>query len=81
MRSSGTQTRVPEVPADQLRQDRTLKQLRKLRWIGKEMDAQKLLQVSDRNVAVITAVGASEATRSDSFPGTRAFELIKSRTP
>jgi hypothetical protein len=78
MRSSGTRTRVPEIPADQLRLDRTLKQLRKLRWIGKELDAQKLLQVLDRK-AVITAVSPSEVTLSDSFPGTLRFELNKSR--
>jgi hypothetical protein len=55
LRSSGIQTPVPEVSADQLTLDRTLKQLRKLRWIGKELDAQKLLQVLDRKAAVITS--------------------------
>ena len=34
---------VPKVPADQFTLDQTLKHLRKLRWIGKEREAQKIL--------------------------------------
>jgi hypothetical protein len=45
MRSIGVQNRVPKVPADQLTRDRMLKHLRKLRWIGQELEAQKVLQV------------------------------------
>ena len=69
MRSSVIQTPVPEVSADQLTLDRTLKQLRKLRWIGKELEAQKLLQVLDRKPAVITfqTVGASEPLGRTAF--------------
>ena len=55
MRSSGIQTPVPEVSADQLTMDHTLKQLRKLRWIGEELEAQKLLPVLDRKAAVIAS--------------------------
>jgi len=47
MRSPGTHNCVPEVSADQLTLDRTLKHLRKLRWIGNEPEAQKMLQVLD----------------------------------
>jgi hypothetical protein len=53
MRSTGTQNRVPEVPAHQLTRDRTLKHLRKLRWIGKEGEAQKILRVLDHKSAAI----------------------------
>jgi hypothetical protein len=35
---------VPQVPADQLVLDRMLKHLRKLRWIGKEREAQSMFQ-------------------------------------
>ena len=47
MRSTGNQNCVPEVPADQLMLDRTLKYLRKLRWISKELEAQRILLVLD----------------------------------
>ena len=47
MRSSGIQTPVPEVSADQLTLDRTLKQLRKLRWIGKELEARTIMESLD----------------------------------
>jgi hypothetical protein len=55
MRSSDTQKRVPEVPAHQLTLDRTLKRLRKLRWIGKECEAQKVLRVLDHKAATIAS--------------------------
>jgi hypothetical protein len=61
MRSSGIQTPVPEVSADQLTLDRTLKQPRKLRWIGKELEAQKLLQALNRKAAVITSKRSVQA--------------------
>jgi hypothetical protein len=51
MRSSGTQNRVPEVPAHRL----TLKRLRKLRWIGNEWEAQKILRVLDHKAAAIAS--------------------------
>jgi hypothetical protein len=45
MRSTVTQERAPKVPPDQLTLDRTLKHLRKLRWIGKDQEAQNTLQI------------------------------------
>jgi hypothetical protein len=47
MKSPGIQNRVPKVPADLSTLDQTLKHLRKLRWIGKEVEVQKILQVLD----------------------------------
>ena len=41
------QNRLPEVATDQFALDRTLKHLRKLRWIGKESEAEKILAVLD----------------------------------
>jgi hypothetical protein len=35
------QNRLPEVATDQFTLDRTLKHLRKLRWIGRESEAEK----------------------------------------
>jgi len=42
MRSTDVQNQVPQVSADQLKFDRTLKHLRKLRWIGREREAQRI---------------------------------------
>ncbi len=47
MGANGIKTRVPKVPADQLALDQALKRLRKLRWIGKDSDAQKTLRILD----------------------------------
>jgi hypothetical protein len=47
MKSPGIQNRVPKVPADLSALDQTLKHLRKLRWIGKEVEVQKILQALD----------------------------------
>jgi hypothetical protein len=47
MRSTDTRNQVPKVAADEFALDRTLKHLRKLRWIGKEREAQKILQALD----------------------------------
>jgi hypothetical protein len=44
MRSTDIQNQVPKVSADQFKFDRTLKHLRKLRWIGREREAQKIFQ-------------------------------------
>jgi hypothetical protein len=44
MRSTGTCTESPQVSDDQLKLDQTLKRLRKLRWIGKEREAQKIFR-------------------------------------
>jgi hypothetical protein len=41
---NGSECGVPEVPADQLILDQTLKRLRKLRWIGRELEAQAILK-------------------------------------
>ena len=41
------QNRLPEVATDQFALDRTLKHLRKLRWIGRESEAEKILAVLD----------------------------------
>jgi len=43
MPSHSTERGIPEVPADQLMLDQTLKRLRKLRWIGRELEAQAML--------------------------------------
>ena len=47
MRPMDAQNRPPEVATDQFALDRTLKHLRKLRWIGKEGEAEKILTVLD----------------------------------
>ena len=47
MRPIDAQNRLPEVATDQFALDRTLKHLRKLRWIGKESEAEKILTVLD----------------------------------
>jgi hypothetical protein len=44
MRLTGTRTESPQVSDDQLKLDQTLKRLRKLRWIGKEREAQKIFR-------------------------------------
>jgi hypothetical protein len=44
MRSTDVQNQVPRVSVDQLKLDRTLKHLRKLRWIGREREAQRIFQ-------------------------------------
>jgi hypothetical protein len=41
MRPMDAQNRLPEVATDQFALDRTLKHLRKLRWIGRENEARK----------------------------------------
>jgi hypothetical protein len=43
MRPMDARTRLPEVATDQFALDRTLKHLRKLRWIGKESEAERIL--------------------------------------
>ena len=43
MRSTDVQNQVPQVSADQLKFDRTLKHLR-LRWIGREREAQRIFE-------------------------------------
>ena len=47
MRPMDGQNRLPEVATDQFALDRTLKHLRKLRWIGRESEAEKILAVLD----------------------------------
>ena len=47
MSSKGTQNCVPEVPRGQWTTDRTRKHLRKLRWIGKEVEALTIVEASD----------------------------------
>jgi hypothetical protein len=47
MGSDGTENCVPEVPFAQLMLDQTHKHLRKLRWIGKHLEAQAILEASD----------------------------------
>jgi hypothetical protein len=47
MRPMDAQNRLPEVATDQFALDRTLKHLRKLRWIGRESEAEKILAVLD----------------------------------
>jgi hypothetical protein len=45
MRAMDAHTRLPEVTTDQFALDRALKQIRKLRWIGQEIDAEKILAI------------------------------------
>ena len=47
MRPMDAQNRLPEVATDQFALDRTLKHLHKLRWIGRESEAEKILAVLD----------------------------------
>jgi hypothetical protein len=42
MRSTGMCDESPQVSGDQLKFDQMLKRLRKLRWIGREREAQKI---------------------------------------
>jgi hypothetical protein len=42
--SISAQEHVPDVSAEQRKADRTRKQLRKLRWIGREIDAGRVVQ-------------------------------------
>ena len=51
MRPMDAQNRLPEVATDQFALDRTLKHLRKLRWIGRESEAEKILAVLDVRMA------------------------------
>ena len=43
MRPMDAQNRLPEVATDQFALDRTLKHLRKLRWIGMDDEAERVL--------------------------------------
>ena len=63
MRSMDAQNRLPEVATDQFALDRTLKHLRKLRWIGKENEAEKILAVLEQKAAE----AAVETTTRKSF--------------
>jgi hypothetical protein len=45
MRPMDAQNRLPEVATDQFALDRTLKHLRKLRWMGREREAEEILAV------------------------------------
>jgi hypothetical protein len=47
MRPMHAQNRLPEVAADQFALDRTLKHLHKLRWMGREREAEEILAVLD----------------------------------
>ena len=63
MRPMDAQNRLLEVATDQFALDRTLKHLRKLRWIGKESEAEKILAVLD--------VRRRQTTQSRRRAGTR----------
>jgi hypothetical protein len=41
------QNKLPQVATDQFALDRTLKHLRKLRWMGKEREVEEILAVLD----------------------------------
>jgi hypothetical protein len=45
MRAIDAPNRLPEVATDQFALDRALKQMRKLRWIGQEIDAETILAI------------------------------------
>ena len=47
MRPMHAQNGVPEVAVEQFALDHTLKRLRKLRWIGKESEAEEILAALD----------------------------------
>jgi hypothetical protein len=47
MRPMVAHNRIPTVPKDELALDQTLKHLRKLRWIGNEIEARRILEVLD----------------------------------
>ena len=44
MRSNGMCTECPQVSDDQFKLDQMLKRLRKLRWIGKQREAEKIFR-------------------------------------
>jgi hypothetical protein len=56
MASHGTENGVPEVPADQLMLDQMLKRLRKLRWIGRELEAQVMLKALPRSKGMVPRI-------------------------
>ena len=63
MRPMDAQNRLPQVTTNQFALDRTLKHLRKLRWIGRESEAEK------------SAEGVVQTTPGESFvrsAGTRS---------
>ncbi len=45
MRAIDAPNRLPEVATDQFALDRALKQMRKLRWIGQDIDAETILAI------------------------------------
>lgn len=49
MRAIDAHNRLPEVATDQFLMDRALKQMRKLRWIGQEIDAKTVLAVLNKS--------------------------------
>ena len=63
MRPMDAQNRLPEVATDQFALDRTLKHLRKLRWIGKEREAERILAVLDVRRRQTTPSRRRPATR------------------
>ena len=63
MRPMDAQNRLPEVATDQFALDQTLKHLRKLRWIGKESEAEKILAVLDVRRRQTTPSRRRPATR------------------
>jgi hypothetical protein len=62
MRPMAAHNRIPTVPKDELALDQTLKHLRKLRWIGNEIEAQRILEVLD-------AQGRSDRCQTTGAPG------------
>jgi hypothetical protein len=48
VRAIDAQNRLPEVTADQFALDRALKQMRKLRWIGKDISAEEILAIMNK---------------------------------
>jgi hypothetical protein len=50
MRAIDAHNRLPEVATDQFALDRALKQMRKLRWIGAEIDAEKILAIMNEPI-------------------------------
>jgi hypothetical protein len=77
MRSTGIRNCAPKVPADQFALDQTLKQLRKLCWIGRELEAQKILQILDDTRLQPSLPGdrRKRTLRLDSFRGNLSGSL------
>ena len=78
MRPIDAQNRLPEVATDQAL-DRTLKHLRKLRWIGKESEAENLhcagLEKAPQGAIRQTATQESFVSFAERFPLNHGLQI------